>query len=191
MGLVINQTYAAIKVETTPSELNIDSEAARLELKQKQARVNIHTELPRVEIDQYECFATAGLKNVYDMTKEAAQRGISQAMEYIAKMAGDGDAFAAIEQSGNPIADIAVRDSVTEHEFGLDFIPKARPKITVKGGVQIDPERNSEGATNGVEGTFRPGYVKIDYTPAKVSIGISRYNSINISVEGKNVNTYV
>ena len=167
--------------------MEIETRNARLEFKQKHAKVNIETELPRVLIDQYECFASAGLKSPFDLTREAAQRGYQQAMEYIGKYAQDGDTLAAIEQGGYPIADIVVRDAYPEHIFDIDFIPKARPKITVTGGIKYDAEKNSQGINNGVEGTYTPGYASINYTPAKVSIYMEQYNSIKFGYQDPNL----
>ncbi|NSW90063.1 MAG: hypothetical protein HPY74_05130 [Firmicutes bacterium] len=85
-----------------------------------------------LEIDQYEAFASVGYKNTMDLLRESAQRAYQHVMEYIGKTAEDGDRLAAIELGGNPLADIAERDAFPEKEFGIDFIPKARPKYDVK-----------------------------------------------------------
>lgn len=191
MGLEISQTYARIGVDRTPSRLEIQQERARLELHQKQAQINIHTELPKVQIDQYEAFASAGLKNYLDLTKEAAERGYQQVMEFIGTKASDGDMLAAVENKGNPIASIAERDAYPEHEFGLDYIPKVGPKITVTGSVQLDPEKNSAGVNNGVEGNYIPPNINFNYTPSQVSIYMKQYASINFRYTGNNIDTYI
>ncbi|MCX7841767.1 MAG: DUF6470 family protein [Clostridia bacterium] len=189
--LRIEQTHAKTGIESTPSRLEIETQNATLELKQKHAKINIRTELPKVLIDQYECFAEAGLKNTADFTREMAQRGYQQVMEFIAKTAADGDRLAAIERGGNPIADICERDAVPEHEFGLDTIPKSRPRIDVKGELTLDPERNSEGVNNGVEGSYTPGRVDISFTPARVSIYMRQYNSIRFSYAASNIDASI
>lgn len=190
MGITINQTYARIGIERTPFRLEMESQQAKLEFRQKHAKINIDTELPRIEIDQYECFASAGLKGTSDLAREAAQRGYQQAIEYIGKVAADGDMLAAIENGGNPIADIAARDAYPQHEFNVDFIPKARPKITVRGGIKFDPERNAEGANNGVDGTFIPGYLNIKFTPSRIRVYMAQYNSITIKYQGDYIDIY-
>lgn len=187
MALEIRTTSALIGIDRAPSRLEIKTEKARLDLHQKHAKINIRTELPRVEIDQYECFASAGLKGNRDLVADAAQRGYQQFIEFVGKKAGDGDILAAVHNRGNPIADIAQRNSRTIHEFGLDFIPKARPKIEVRGDVELDPERNSEGTNNGVEGQYTPGSIDIGYTPANVSVYLRQYASISINYQGNNV----
>lgn len=191
MGLEIRQTYARIGIETTPAKLEMQSQLARLELHQKHAKVNIHTEPVRVEIDQYEAFASAGLKNNADLIREAAQRGYQQALEYIGKYAEDGDMLAAIERGGNPLADIAERDSHTEHEFGMDTIPKAGPKFNVTGSVQIQAEPNWEGIHNGVEGRYIPGQLNCSYTPGMVRIYLQQYPSISLNYVGGSIDTRI
>ena len=192
MGLNITQTYAKIGVDRSPSRLQIEARNARLEIKQKHAKVNMDIELPRVEIDQYGAFASAGLKNNADMIKESAQKGNQKAYEYIGKLVQDGNALAAIENGGNPIAEIARRDSMKMHEFNIDFIPKVGPEITVKGEVNFDPEKNSEGVNNGVDGAFTPADMNINYSPSQVRVFLSQYASIKFDYNNENkINTYV
>lgn len=187
MNLIINQTFSRIGIERIPGKLDIETQNTKLELHQKHAKISLHTELPKVEIDQYECFASAGLKGPIDLTVEAAQLGRSQAMKYIGKVATDGDRLAAIELGGDPIPDIAERDAYPVHEFGLDFIPKARPKITVKGGVWVEPQGISEGINNGVEGEFIPGSIKFNYAATKINIYLKQRASIKFSYKGENI----
>lgn len=191
MALQIRTTNIQLAYERTPPDLNIQSSGARLELHQKHAKVNIETERPRVLIDQYECFASAGLKNNYDFIHEIAQNAKQGVLEFIGKTAEDGKALAAIEKGGNPIAAIAKRDAFPEHEFVLDFIPKARPKFEVTGDIKIEPERNWEGVNNGVEGTYIPGNVNINYTPGRVNFSILQYPSVDIKYLGNNIDTTI
>jgi len=192
MSLEIRQTYAKIGMDITPGRLDINTQDARLELHQNHAKINISSKLPKVGIDQYECFADAGLKNFLDLTREFAQMGRQQAMDYISKTSSDGRRLAAIHKGGNPIADIAKRDSSPVQEFGLDFIPKARPRIYLKeGDLQIEPERNGEGIHNGVEIQFTPGSAEINYMRGNVDIYLRQKASLSISYKGESVDTYL
>lgn len=183
MGLSIRTTDIQLGIERTPSSLQMDIQNAKLELHQKHAKVNITTENPRVLIDQYQCFAEAGLKGNYDFTKEAAQLAYRQVMSFIGETARDGNTLAAIEKGGNPIADIAVRRAYPQKEFGLDFIPKSRPEIEVTGSIDIQWDRNGEGAFNGVEGNYIPGYARFDFEPARINIYVKQYPSVDIKYE--------
>lgn len=192
MGLNITQTYAKIGIDRSPTIFEMTARDATLELRQKHAKVNIHTELPRVEIDQYEAFASAGLKNNADIVREAVQRGYQKAYEYIGKVVQDGNALAAIENGGNPIAEIARRDSLKMHEFDIDFIPKVGPEITVKGDIDINFDKNSQGVNNGVDGNYTPANLNINYTPGQVRVFLSQYASIKFDYEKENkINTYI
>ena len=191
MGLEISRTPTKLSIETTPSNLSIQTQKAKLELSHKEAKIDVQTELPRVIIDQYECFATSGLMGPLDLTRQAAQRAMQQALTYAAKVAGDGDSMAAIENPSSPLPTIVERDAYPEYEFGLDYMPKARPKITVTGGVQINAQRNAEGVSNGVQGTFTRGSISMNYKPAKVNISMAQYPSISIRYSGGKFNAFV
>lgn len=193
MALSITQTYAKIGIETSPSKLEFQSKKAQLEFKQKHAKINMKTELPKVEIDQYEAFASAGLKNFYDLTKSEVERAKQGLLEYIGKVVDDGNSLAAIENGGNPIAEIAERDSYNIHEFDIDTIPKVGPEINlIEGKVNIEPERNAEGVNNGVDGKYIPAELNINYTPAQIRIFISQYASIKFNyTSDNNFNTYI
>lgn len=191
MGLSISTTNIQLGIERTPANLDIELQRATLSFRAKQAKVNIETELPMVTIDQYECFATAGLKNNYDFAKNVSQKVYQQVIEYIGKTAADGVALAAIEKGGNPIKSIAVRDAYPENEFGLDFIPKARPQIDFTGSITIEWERNSEGVNNGVDGDFNPGYISINFEPASISAYIKQYPTINIEYQGNIIDSKI
>ena len=180
MGLEINRVPARLNIETTPSSLSIQTRRAKLELSHKEAKIDVQTELPRVIIDQYECFATSGLMGPIDLARQAAQRAIQQSLTYASKVAGDGDSMAAIENPSSPLPSIVERDAYPEHEFGLDYMPKARPKITVTGGIQTSARKNAEGTNNGVSGTYIPADMNISYTPSQVKISMAQYPSIGI-----------
>lgn len=191
MGLNIQQTYAKIGIDRTPGKLEIESQNAELQLHQKHAKINMTSELPMVIIDQYQCFAEEGLKNTYDLTKEASERAYQQVMEYIGKKAEDGDSLADISK-GSSLIQVISSGSVTQHEFGMVTMPMSRPSIDVAGGtLDIDPEPNGAGIHNGVEGNYIPGKVSYNYTPSQVNIFIRQYGAVNFSYTGNSVNEYV
>lgn len=180
MSLEISQTYARLGVERTQSSLEMKSKFATLELDSKEPKINIRTELPKVEIDQYECFASAGLKKPLDLTADMAEQSKGNAIEYIGKVAADGDMLAAIENGGRQIPEIAARDAYPQHEFGMVTMPSTGPKITVTGSLEIDAERTSEGVNNGVDGVYTPGELDIRYTPDKIRFYMEQYAAVNI-----------
>ncbi len=191
MALQISRTDAKLNIETMPSHLSIQNRQARLELSLKEAKVEIHTEMPRVVIDQSDCFATSGLMKPIDLTRQAGRKAMQQAMAYAGKVAGDGDAMAAIENNSNMIAAIAKRDSTTVHEYGIGIMPEGRPKISVTGGgVEINIRNKASDPTNGVEGTITPGGISFNYTPSQVNISMAQYASIRIKYVPSGFNAY-
>lgn len=191
MGLTIHQSFVKLGIETTNARLEMESTRPRLELTQKHAWVELHTEYPRIEIDQKEAFASAGLKGFRELAEEQSQIARSNAMEYIGRTAEDGNQLAAIENGGNPIADIALRNSYTEKEFVFAMIPKVGPKISVKpGSVQIDPGE-SLGANNGVKGEFTRGELNSRFIPGDVRIYLAQKNFINFEYKPDKIDLYL
>lgn len=180
MGLEISRIPAKLNIETSPSRLDIRTRKAKLEFRAERAKIDVHTEMPRVVIDQYECFATMGLMGPIDLTRQEARYAMRQALIYASKVSADGDSMAAIENPVDPMPDIVERDAFAEHEFVLDYIPKARPEITVTGGLQVNVEGEMPGALNGVKAEYTPASIRINYTPSKVRISMARYPSISM-----------
>ena len=189
MALSINRTNALLGIERTPSRLEIHTQKAMLEQKRNPARMSIKTERPTVLIDQYEAFASSGLKNNYDREKEIAQRAYQQVLQTISSKAEDGDRLAAIESGGNPIADIAERDAWPEHEFGMDTMPKAGPSFEVTGSIDID--WNVEETVNAVESNFIPGEININFQPSVVRLYMRQYASLEIRYIGENIDVAI
>lgn len=180
MGLEISRVNIKLNIETTQPSLDIMTRKAKLELRTERAKVEVHSELPRVVIDQYECFKSMGLMGPIDLTRQEAQYAMQQAQTYTAKVSGDGDSMAAIENPVDPMPDIVERDAFPEREFVLDCIPKARPRITVTGGVSVDVKGAMPGASNGIQATYTPSETRINYTPSQVRISTAQYPSISM-----------
>ncbi len=188
LGLHIEQTYGRIGLRRTDSVLDISSRSTGTEIRQHFARVKIASERPQIQIDQYEAFADAGLKNSLDLARTEAYHAYSQVMKYIGKVAQDGDRLAAIEEGGEPACEIALRDAYPEKHFELDFIPKSRPEITVKGGsLKIEDDSNPAGTYNGV--SIAPGKKQLDisYRPAEISVYMERYAAVRFEYRNNDV----
>jgi hypothetical protein len=180
MGLQIEKTNALIGVKTADPKLGIKTQPAKLEIHQRQAQIKLQNKHSKLLIDQYESFASAGLKNNADITAEAAQKGYQKFIAYVGKTAEDGDMLAAIEDGGNPIAYISKRDSSKTHVFGLDFIPKVGPKFDIKVTENNNPMLNAAGYHNGVEGQYIPGNIKENFIPGQVDIYLRQNTSIKM-----------
>ncbi len=181
MDITINQTFAKIGMDTTKSSLEMRSSPAKLELHQNHARLSISTEKPKIMIDQYECFASSGLKNDMDLLLKAKQKAYQQVMSFIQKTAEDGKRLRAIEDGGNVIASIAKRDAFPTNEFGMVVMPATGPEITlVEGSIKIDLASTNNGLKPAIEGNYLPGWVNMKYNPNDVNIYMLQEPSIEI-----------
>lgn len=190
MSLVISQTNGLIGITTTPGKLDITTKKAQLNLHKKDIQLNIKTRLPRIQIDQHDTFASEGLKGVPDATREAVQEAHSNLLDFINKTVEDGKSYAAIDKPGNVTSQIARRDMFQEHIFVMDYMPKVRPQISlIEGSISFNPESlDGDGFTNGIAGSFEPGYVDFNYTPSQIRIYMQQYPSISMNYQqGSNV----
>lgn len=182
--LRIEHTYGQIGIDAYNSELQIQSKLSKLNLQHSDAKIQIEKESPKVVIDQHECFATAGLKNVFELTDEAAQLGMQQSMEYAAKKAAEGDALANIKSKSNTIAEIARQNTVDQHEFNIDLIPKARPKIEIEGYIKFSLEKGQ------VVGNIEDGYIDINFSNPRLDMYLKVKPSLSIEYIGNNFDAY-
>lgn len=191
MNINISQTPIKLDITRTPFSLEMQSQRANIDLKQNHVEVNIETQKPEVEIDQYESFASVGFKNNIDLIKEAAERGKSKALEYASKKASDGDRLAAIHLGGEPIADMAERESFSNTEVNIASLPSARPQIEVKGYINIDFTRGGGEMYDAVDVDYTPPQQSVEFTPSKINIAIAQYNSISFSYTGNTIDSKI
>lgn len=102
-------------------------------------KVYIDRELPKVIVDQYECFAEAGLKNNTDLSREFVEYARSQFLAGVDKIVSEGNRMARIEnRMPDAIPEIAFDNAMENKDWNIDIIPKSRPKIDVKGHLNLE-----------------------------------------------------
>ncbi|HHV72112.1 MAG TPA: hypothetical protein GXX38_05805 [Clostridia bacterium] len=177
MGLQIETRPLLLGIKTQKPVQSLEQPRGEQDIRQVKAEMIIDREWPRVIIDQYECFAEAGLKGNLDLAREYAELGKRVVLEYTGRIAQEGDRFGRIED-GLParaiVAEIAERNAWPEYDFNVDCIPKSRPKIEVVGHLNIDWR------LGGAEIDYRPRKTIHYYQPGKANIYVRQWNSINI-----------
>lgn len=179
MQFRITHVWPRIEINTIPAQQWLEQIPARIEITTQPTKTEMVGEPFRVEINQYPCFAETGLKNVFDLTRDEAERAKQLVLEGIGRRAEEGDELAAIEHKGNPLAEQA--EAVTNPppaEFNIAFMPQSRPEITVSGGKKLLIEPGK------VEISFRPGQVIHDYQPGKVEIYLAQKPELQIEFIG-------
>lgn len=183
--LLIEQKYARLGLNIQKPVQEIRQPKAELNIHQEPAKLEIHQTQGKITIDSSEAQANIDLRGPLRRTRDNAEYGYRKWLEAIAQISMEGDRLAAIENKGNPIADISFEESaiyqsdeiIAEGSLigdGIEINYEAqKPVIDVKvGGVTINPEIK------------RPIH---EYTPGKVTGYMLQMNSIKFDVAGLNV----
>lgn len=161
--LSINTTRTIFNLKITNPQIQIDSEPAKLDIRQAKGEL---------EIDNTPYRYSIGIKNIQDMARDNAQAGRQTALETIRRIAEEGDRLANIANGGNPIADIAAESNVAEApEITWAYIepPSINYKVipaqisVIPGKLDIDLQR---------------GTVNSNLERGTVDIRVAQYQSI-------------
>ncbi|MGP4078944.1 DUF6470 family protein [Pseudalkalibacillus sp. R45] len=156
----IQSQPALIGLETTKGVQQISQPRAEQSIQQSKADLKIKTTKGVLTIDQTQAWNDMDLKNVFVRTEEASKLGREDLLAGIARRAQEGDQLMRIENGGNPIAEQARVNSVSEmKEWNIGWIPSA-------------------------------GSVKLDYQPAKVDFDVQVNKPIIETTSKKPAHTY-
>ncbi len=162
MAIQISTTKPQIQLNISKPSISLNQPKGDLKIKQVKAELKIKTENAKISIDQYNCFAEAGLKNYKDLMKQYTQLGRRKALEGITKIVSEGNMMSDIRK-GNPsaIPQIAKWASWgSKRDYNFSMIPLSRPDITIiKGDFKVNWEL---------------GGADIKYTPKKVQVEFNR-----------------
>lgn len=140
MQLKITNIHGQIGININDASLSIRQPQADLEITTKPAELNMETRQVRIKIDQSQCFSEAGLKDVFELTEEFAQRGREAALEAVSNIAGEGDRMAMIQNHADAFAEIATNKALPPPaDFNITLMPVSKPKIDFEGGVYFNP----------------------------------------------------
>ena len=123
-----------LQINTTPGLIGINSIAGsgssspgEQRISQPKAQMEIDRELPKVYIDQYQCFAEAGLRILLILPKIMSS-GLINAFRGIAQYNEEGDMLAQIEKGINPMPIIAENRAFPDMILILILSLKVVPK---------------------------------------------------------------
>ncbi|MEK4669115.1 DUF6470 family protein [Niallia sp. FSL R7-0271] len=178
--LRIDSTPAKLGLTTVQPQVQMEQKPADLYIEQPKAELIIDKKAATLTIDQTEARAYEGMKTRERFIDDYVQKGRQEWLKGIARRIKDGQQLAAIENKGNPIPQIAKRNSEgPPKQFGLGWIP---PANSVK--IQYDP-----GYVKTSFETYEPiidvnqNKPLIDYTPGKVITELVQYPSLEIHFE--------
>lgn len=136
-----SSTRAYIGLNIARPHLGIRQQQADLQIRQEHVN-NIKLEITHGElrIDQSEAFADADLKGILRRNNEFIQKAKQNGLEYVAKVAQEGDRLMRIEHGFGKIQEVAAnKGELKYYETNIALVPK-------------------------------PFHVKIDYTPGTVKV---------------------
>lgn len=171
---------AQISIHTNKGQQSIEQLKADLSIEQPKADLKIETTPGQLSIDQTEAWADMDLKHISRRVAEVASQSKQDALEGIARRAEEGQQLMRIEDGGNPIADIAKKNSAKRiYPFNIGYIPSAG---SVK--IQYEPANvNIDVTTNKPNINASINKPIIDYKPGSVDIQLERRNELNIDFE--------
>jgi hypothetical protein len=177
MGLEINTVRAQIGIDIQKPVQTLEQPKGEQQIEQIKAEMVLDWELPRVIIDQYQCFAEAGLKGNQDLFRDYGELGKTVVLEYTGRIALEGDQFGRIEDGRSArevLAAISEENAWTELESNVDCIPKSRPEIDFSGHLNIDWK------LGGARIAYRPNKPIHNYQPGKAVVYMKQWPSISI-----------
>lgn len=172
LKLNISQQPAKLELNITDPVLNIKTTSPKMNLTTDPFVVEIHRIEGKLEIDHYPCRYSIGFRNNSDFSADAAQLGKQNALDYIGKVAAEGDRIASIESGESAIANIATESNFSDAP-DITWARTELPKITYhQGKVEFNPSRGK------VNMNFERGTVDLDLQRGQVHGNMTKYQSI-------------
>lgn len=162
-----------ITIQTTSAKLEMENAIPKpiLEIHQQQPQVILEISHPQIQLDTTESRAAMGYENPTNFGKNIAEKGRQTALEYIEKVAQQGDLLARIETKQDGFAELAHQEAAFQEPLELTIRTLPKPDISLqRGQVKISSKPMPEEA------------VKINYTPSKVQ---AQYIPYNIQIDVK------
>ncbi|WP_335871563.1 DUF6470 family protein [Bacillus sp. 2205SS5-2] len=171
---------AQTQLHIVQPQQSIQQPKAELSQQQPQADLDIRVTPSRLTINQTQAWEALNFKSVFRLAEEAADAGVQEALNGMARDAADGDELMRIENGGKAIASIAKRNGEEpEHDFNIGWIP---PHGSVK--IQFEPGRvDISSKINQPINNTKVNAPIIDYTPGKTTVSMKNHQSLSIDFE--------
>lgn len=182
--LRMESTKGQIGITTTQPVQEFEQQPADLEIQQPKADLSIETTPGTLTIAQSQAWADMDLKPISKRIEEFAQRGYSDWLDGLSRMAEQGDELMRIENGGQPIADQAKENGEDPMlEFNIGFVPSP---FSVKTNYE-PPKVNIDWQVNRPIIESRINKPIHGYKPGKVQIDMKQWPSLIIDVTGQEI----
>lgn len=184
MPIEVTTQKANIGWDTQKASLSQSGNGAQtLDIEINKPLLEMQTTLPKIQIDQSQSFAEAGLKNLQAFMAESVSYGQQMVSQGISRIVDQGNSMIEIHTGYDPIPDQAIYNAyeMFDKEFNYGAIPTTRPSISLAEG-RVE--------TNLVKGNIvnnsRPQKVEMTYTPWQINIYVKQYASIEFRYQPSN-----
>ncbi|WP_209121471.1 DUF6470 family protein [Alkalihalobacillus sp. BA299] len=186
---------AQLNISTTRAEIAIQSQKPLMRIQQQHADFKIrqpHTDhiqiskrASKLYIDQAQSFADANLKGISRFLNDVVQNGEQKALQYIAKIAQQGDQLMKIENGQGALQQIAKTNSqLKTYDFNVGSMP--RP-FSVK--FNYDPGEINITANRGeVKVQVKPNPTRVEIPKWQTEAYMTQKNKISFQAVGALVN---
>lgn len=184
--LRIRQDWAKIGLNSESARLRLQSRLPKMELKSSQLKVQIDQEAAQVECDASQCRAEAGYLTSSTFSKENAQRGRRDSLEYIGQTAQHGDMLTQVEDYSNGDCNVAYAGQAWEDkEFVFARIPQSPVDIQVTpSSIEFNWQLGE------VKSNLQRGTIKNSSTLPGLSVYLRQRARIDIDYVGSKVDAY-
>ncbi|MGE5373249.1 MAG: DUF6470 family protein [Solirubrobacterales bacterium] len=151
MDLAIHTTMGFLGLDFQLPQIRVSQTPAIFTIQQTAPQIEIKAKLPQVKIDQTACFEDTGVRSDGKMLAFYARKAKADVLQGIAERVDEGDRLSK-GTNGYTIAKEAYHDSINMRAFGLEAIPKHRPKVTVDSEAAKISLKAGEVKVNGSKG---------------------------------------
>lgn len=185
-----------IQISQTAAQIGMQSHKPQMSIQQRSADMSIHQDLhnnlsmqttdAELHIDQSAAFADADVKSILRRNEEFASKANQNVMQYVAKVARDGEQMKKIENPGDVIAQLAVgRGLQPERQFELGSVPSGMEKVRIN---HVPAELSIHFDWPAVEIDVQRHVPQSDIPRWEINTYLAQKNQIQFSVAGGNVN---
>lgn len=184
-SIQISTVNGQIGISKDPTTVQMRQPMADMKMRQPHADVKYIQRDAKINIDQTEAFADAGLKHISRHIREWAEKGKQQVSKATATIASQGDQMMKIENKGSVIPQIAKTNSEDPmRDINIAFIPSSVSKVKINytpGEFKVNAQPKE------VEIEIKPNKPVIKVNPGNTNIYLKQKSAISFSVVGLNV----
>lgn len=180
-----------IRIESIPLQYEIKSQSARLEMKATQlppilgdmhlenVRLNLQAKNTQVQLDSSEMRRDLGIKSVFDISRESAQKGMQHISELTREYVETGKQLSNIHE-GVTVAQLAKQKNMEQPSTPVTiFLPNGGTEISwLPADLNIDyqaPEFDVD---------YSMSEYQFEYVPASIEFTITQYPEVKIEYLG-------